>query len=66
MTLGPYPELSFDEAKSKARKSLNLLREGVDPIVQGKLELKQREKELAKQDALSVTLEQLMESFFRL
>jgi integrase len=64
VTLGSYPQLNVDEAKIKARKALTLLRDGIDPIQQDKTERKLREREIAKNEALSVSLEELIESFF--
>ena len=64
VTLGRYPSMDIHEAKSRARKALNLLRDGIDPLL---LEKEQRDKlfaSKAKEEALSVTLRDLMTSFF--
>ena len=64
VTLGRYPSLDINDARRKARKALNLLRDGIDPL---QLEKEVREELLAssaKAEALSVTLKDLMTNFF--
>jgi integrase len=64
VTLGNYPQLNLSEAKDRARKALTQLRDGIDPIAQEKLERAGQLARQAKDDALSVSLGELIESFF--
>jgi len=64
VTLGPYPQLNLEEARTKARNALTLLREGTDPIEQYKRVLSDKKEQLAREKALSVPLNELMESYF--
>jgi len=64
ITLGRYPDIDLGEANNRAKRALSLLGDGIDPH---ELAREEREKQLArtaKDEALSITLRELMEDFF--
>jgi integrase len=64
ITLGYHPNINLKDAKRRANKALALLRNGQDPV---KISRDLREEHMASQamkEALSVTLNDLMESYF--
>jgi hypothetical protein len=63
--LGRFPALSVADARTQAYEKLRLYREGVDPHEMEREERERREREKALQESLGVTLQDVIESFFR-
>ncbi len=59
MGLGPYPQVSLADARAKARKALDLIEAGVDPI----LDRQRKDSELRAQQAAAMTFAEACRKF---
>ena len=65
IALGRYPILDIEEARERAREALYQLRLGVDPHSLERDKLAHKAKEEALEAACSVTLEEVIDDYFR-
>jgi integrase len=56
ITIGKHPTVSLEHARSKAQESLQLMKDGLDPMQVRAEEREQRAREAAAEDAKKVTL----------
>jgi integrase len=65
VTLGHFPVLKLDEAREEARASLLTMSKGDDPVELAREAREDKSRALAKQEALSVTLETVFKDFLK-
>ncbi|MCX8214465.1 MAG: site-specific integrase, partial [SAR202 cluster bacterium] len=63
ITVGPYPTIELEEAREIARKNLLTMSQGGDPIAVAQEQRAKREREAAKDEALSKTLQFVFDQY---
>tara|TARA_A100001037_G_scaffold216879_1_gene194724 strand:+ start:456 stop:1730 length:1275 start_codon:yes stop_codon:yes gene_type:complete len=63
ITIGSYPTIELDEAREIARKNLLTMSQGEDPILVAKEQRERRERDAAREEALSKTLQFVFDQY---
>ncbi len=66
VSLGRHPVMLLDMAREKARETMLVIKQGLDPIKLEEQESQQRAKDAARDDFMSVTLRTVFEEFISL